>query len=53
MIAEVLKELSVLLETVLEPGELERGELGFGWISRYGHAIEVIWRRRQIPFSTV
>lgn len=51
MIAEVLKEISVLLETVLEPGELERVKLGVGWISGFGHDTKAIWRRRQIPSS--
>ena len=50
MIPEVLKEISVLLETRVEPGELGLGELGVScYISGFGHGREVIRRRRQNP----
>jgi hypothetical protein len=54
MIPEVLKEVAVLLETRLEPGELGLGELGVGcWVSGFRHEVEVIRRRRQNPWSGV
>jgi hypothetical protein len=54
MISEVLKEVSVLLETLVEPGELGLGELGVScYISGFGHEREVIRRRRQNPRSDV
>jgi hypothetical protein len=41
MIPEVLKELWVLLETLVEPGELDLGDLGVGCNSSgFRHGIE-------------
>jgi hypothetical protein len=54
MIPEVLKEVSVLLEARVEPGELGLRELGVScYISGFGHGREVIRRRRQNPRSDV
>jgi hypothetical protein len=50
VIAKVLKEVPVLLETCVQPGELIQRDLGVsGWISGIGHVIDGIGRRRQNP----
>jgi hypothetical protein len=50
MISEVLKEVSVLLETRVEPGELGMGELGVGCdVSGFRHGIKDIgWGRQNL-----
>jgi hypothetical protein len=48
MISEVLKEISILFETRVEPGEVGLGKPGVGcYLSGFRHGIEVIgWQRR-------
>lgn len=50
MISEVLKEVSVLLETRVEPGELGLGELDVGcYVSGFRHGLKNIGWGRQNP----
>lgn len=54
MISEVLKEVSILFEARVEPGEVGLGELGVGWyVSGFRHGIEVIGWGRQNPCAGV
>ena len=54
MISEVLKEVSVLLETRVEPGELGLGEPGVGcYVSGFRHGIKDIGWGRQNPCAGV
>jgi len=54
MVSEVLKEVSILFEARVEPGEGALGELGVGcYVSGFRHGVEVIGWRRQNPCSGV
>jgi hypothetical protein len=50
MISEVLKEVSILFQARVEPGEVGLRGLGVGcYVSGFRHGIEVIGWRRQNP----